>query len=386
MDRQMLSTMKPAMQMDIVELKSAANFGYLMSIFLWIYAIMSPVSGIIADRLNRKWLIVFSLFVWSAVTFAMGYATTYNQVYWLRALMGVSEALYIPAGLSLIADYHSSKTRSLAIGTHMTGLYIGQALGGFGATVAAKFSWQTTFHDFGFAGIIYAAVLIVFLREKRNREGETIDAEPRAEQAFLNSLGALFSNPAFWVILFVFAIPSFPGWAAKNWMPTLFSQNLNIPMSEAGPLSTITIAFSSLIGVVGGGFLSDRWVQSNIRARVYTSAAGLLLMIPSLLLLGFGHTLLTVVGAGICFGLGYGMFDANNMPLLCQFVSPRSRAAGYGIMNMTGVLCGALITSLLGESSDAGRLGHSFAMLAGVVLVTVVTQLILLKPKVNEKV
>ena len=142
MDRQMLSTMKPSMQTDIPELQSAANFGYLMAIFLWIYGFMSPVSGIIADKINRKWLIVGSLFVWSAVTFAMGYATTFNQLYWLRAIMGVSEALYIPAGLSLIADYHSSKTRSLAVGIHMTGLYMGQALGGFGATIADNFSWQ----------------------------------------------------------------------------------------------------------------------------------------------------------------------------------------------------------------------------------------------------
>lgn len=137
MDRQMLSTMKEAMQIDIVELQSAANFGYLMAVFLWIYGLMSPVSGIIADRLNRKWLIVGSLFVWSSVTYLMGVADTYDQVLWLRAVMGVSEALYIPAALSLIADYHTGKSRSLAIGIHMTGLYMGQAVGGFGATVAA---------------------------------------------------------------------------------------------------------------------------------------------------------------------------------------------------------------------------------------------------------
>src|SRR5919112_2873680 len=149
MDRQMLSTMKPSMQADIAELQSATNFGHLMAIFLWIYGFMSPVSGIIADKFNRKWIIVSSLFVWSGVTFTMGYATTFNQLYWLRAVMGVSEALYIPAGLSLIADYHSSKTRSLAIGIHMTGLYVGQALGGFGATIADKFSWNAAFHYFG---------------------------------------------------------------------------------------------------------------------------------------------------------------------------------------------------------------------------------------------
>ena len=121
MDRQMLSTMKDAMQVDIVELQSATNFGRLMAVFLWIYGLMSPISGMIADRLNRKWLIVGSLFVWSFVTYLMGIAETFNQVFWLRALMGVSEALYIPAGLSLIADYHTEKSRSLAVGIHMTG-------------------------------------------------------------------------------------------------------------------------------------------------------------------------------------------------------------------------------------------------------------------------
>ena len=167
MDRQMLSTMKPSMMIDIAELQTATNFGRLMAIFLWIYGFMSPVAGMIADKFNRKWLIVGSLFVWSGVTFAMGYAQTFDQLYWLRAIMGVSEALYIPAGLSLIADFHTSKTRSLAIGIHMTGLYMGQALGGFGATIAHNFSWQTAFHSFGIIGIVYSVVLILFLKEKK---------------------------------------------------------------------------------------------------------------------------------------------------------------------------------------------------------------------------
>lgn len=115
MDRQMLSTMKEAMQIDIIELQNAENFGILMAVFLWIYGFMSPVSGIVADRVSRKWLIVGSLLVWSSVTYLMGIANNFNQLIWLRALMGISEALYIPAGLSLIADYHSDKTRSLAV-------------------------------------------------------------------------------------------------------------------------------------------------------------------------------------------------------------------------------------------------------------------------------
>ena len=111
MDRQMLSTMQEAMKVDIVELNKAEAFGALMAIFLWIYGFMSPVAGIIADRVNRKWLVVGSLFVWSAVTFLMGYAHNFHELYWLRAVMGVSEALYIPSALSLIADWHEGKSR-----------------------------------------------------------------------------------------------------------------------------------------------------------------------------------------------------------------------------------------------------------------------------------
>ena len=272
MDRQMLSTMKDAMQVDIVELQSATNFGRLMAVFLWIYGLMSPISGMIADRLNRKWLIVGSLFVWSFVTYLMGIAETFNQVFWLRALMGVSEALYIPAGLSLIADYHTEKSRSLAVGIHMTGLYTGQAIGGFGATVAAAFSWHTTFHWFGIIGIAYALVLVLFLKDKKEhvKTERLKPSSKNGEKAGLfKGLSLLFSNIAFWVILLYFAAPSLPGWATKNWLPTLFAENLDIPMSQAGPMSTITIALSSFIGVILGGTLSDKWVQKNIRGRVY---------------------------------------------------------------------------------------------------------------------
>ncbi len=387
MDRQMLSTMKDSMQVDITDLQSAANFGRLMAVFLWIYGLMSPISGIIADNLSRKKLIVGSLLVWSSVTYFMGLATTYDQVFWLRALMGLSEALYLPAGLSLIADYHTGGSRSLAVGIHMTGLYLGQAIGGFGATLAAAYSWNATFQWFGIIGIVYAVVLAVFLKDKKRvAPEETKESTPKKPQANVwLSLKSLFMNPAFWVILLYFAIPSLPGWATKNWLPTLFAENLGLPMSQAGPMATITIAFSSFVGVVFGGILSDRWVRKNIKGRIYTGAIGLSLTIPSLLLLGFGHSIFEVVSAGVLFGIGFGMFDANNMPILCQFVSVRQRATAYGVMNMVGVFAGAMITSVLGSWSDDGNLGMGFALLAAVVAVAVVIQLYSLRPQTDDK-
>ena len=385
MDRQMLSTMKDSMQMDITDLQSATNFGRLMAVFLWIYGLMSPISGIIADNLSRKKLIVGSLLVWSSVTYLMGLATTYDQVFWLRALMGVSEALYLPAGLALIADYHTGGSRSLAVGIHMTGLYLGQAIGGFGATLAATYSWHTTFHWFGIIGIVYAFVLLVFLKDSKRKVAETNAETPQKPKTnVLVSLKSLFTNIAFWVILLYFAIPSLPGWATKNWLPTLFAENLHLPMSQAGPMATITIAVSSFIGVLLGGILSDKWVRKNIRGHIYTGAIGLSLTIPSLLLLGFGNSIVEVVCAGVLFGIGFGMFDANNMPILCQFVGPNQRATAYGVMNMVGVFAGAMITSVLGAWSDDGNLGMGFALLAAVVAVAIAVQLYSLRPKTDN--
>ena len=386
MDRQMLSTMREAMQIDIAELESAVNFGRLMAIFLWIYGCISPFAGAIADRISRKWLIIGSLAVWSGVTLAMGFCTTYNQIYVLRALMGISEALYIPAGLSLIADYFTGSSRSLAVGIHMTGLYLGQAVGGFGATIAAAFSWQQTFLCFGIAGVAYAALLAIMLEDRRNEKSECGPdaAEPPAKEPVWKSFALIFSNISFWTILFFFAASSLPGWSTKNWLPTLFAESLGIPMSQAGPLSTITIAVSSFFGVLIGGSLSDNWVRKNIRGRIYTSAIGLAMMIPALVFIGLGSGLVSAIGAGVCFGVGYGMFDTNNMLILCQFVSSRHRATAYGIMNMTGVFFGALITQVLGRWADNGNLGLGFALMAAALGIALLLQLTVLRPTTDN--
>lgn len=382
LDRQMLATMRPSMAIDIHALRSAANFGYLMGIFLWIYGLMSPVAGLIADRVNRKWLVVGSLAVWSTVTVAMGFANTFSQLYALRALMGVSEALYLPASLALIADYHTGSTRSIAIGVHMTGLYLGSALGGFGAAVAAAYSWHVTFHSFGLVGVGYAVVVALLLREKKEHGRE--EKAPRGQGSVFKALALLFSNISFWIILMYFAVPSLPGWATKNWLPTLFSMHLHMPMRTAGPLATISISAASFVGVIAGGLVSDRWIVRHLRGRIYTSAIGLGLTVPALLLLGFGHSLSELMAAGICFGLGFGIFDANNMPILCQFVAPRHRATAYGIMNMVGVFSGAFITGVLGRATDQGHLGRDFAMLAVIVAAALVIQLVFLRPRTRD--
>lgn len=383
LDRQMLSTMKPFMEIDIPDLITATNFGRLMAVFLWIYAFMSPISGVLADRLNRKWLIVISLFVWSGVTLAMGYAENMNQLFLLRSLMGISEAFYVPAALSLIADYHQGKTRSLAIGFHTAGIYLGQAFGGFGATLAAVTSWQFTFHSFGIVGMCYSLILIVFLHERKTYSMDpTVKSNFKLELKMMwKGLTMLFSNIAFWVILFYFSAPSLPGWATKNWLPTLFSESLNMGMEQAGPLSTMTLAIASLMGVIIGGFISDRWVLKQLKGRIFTGVIGLSITIPALILIGYGNGLSMIIIGAILFGLGFGIFDVNNMPILCQFVPSRYRATGYGFMNLVGISAGAIITNELGKAIDAGHMNAVFIIMIVAVGLAIMLQLLILKPQ-----
>lgn len=389
MDRQMLSTMQGNIAESIPALRNAEAFGALMAIFLWVYGFCSPFSGAVADRVSRKWLIVGSLGVWSAVTYLMGYCDSLQELMWLRGIMGVSEALYIPSALSLIADFFTGKGRSLAIGLHMTGLYCGQALGGFGAMVAGNWSWQATFHWFGIIGVVYAFVLIFLLHEKSGHGSKARTEQkvsvPVKKETVIQSFAVVFSSIAFWVILFFFATISVPGWATKNWLPTLFHDNLGLDMNWAGPMATLTIAVSSFIGVMIGGPISDRWVKKNVRGRIYTSAIGMAMMIPALVFVGLAHNALLSVLAGFFFGVGYGMFDANNMPILCQFVSSRQRAMAYGFMNSLGVIMGAVTTQLLGGLADSIGLGSCFAFMGAIVVVALVLQLVVLRPKSDDK-
>lgn len=389
MDRQMLSTMRFAIQEDIN--MDAEAWGALMAAFMWIYGLMSPISGTIADRLNRKNLIVGSLFVWSAVTFLMGFVESYSALYALRAVMGFSEALYIPAALSLITDLHKGATRSLAVGVHMTGLYLGQVAGGFGSIFSDLLNWHTVFLVCGLVGMLYAVVLILLVRDP-GREKSAPKADTQGQLSVAKSLSLVMSSIAFWAVLFVFTTLSMPGWATKNWLPELMatviqSSYTDMTMAEAmnyaGPIAVICLAGTSFVGAMIGGKISDRWVQTNLRGRVYTSCIGLALIIPSLVLMGTGGSIITVVLAILCFGIGYGFFDTNTMPILCQFIPSRQRGTAYGMINMAGVLGGAAITAMLGSLQSSGflTLGGGFALLGGVTALSLLIQFIGLHPK-----
>ena len=344
---------------------------------MWVYAICSPLGGVIADRVSKKWLIVLSLGVWSFVTLMMGHVKGYHELYWLRAVMGVSEAFYIPAGLALIADYHRGPTRSLAIGVHMSGIYLGQALGGLGGWVAQEVSWRAAFQGCGFVGVAYAFVLIALLRNApQDARRELVPNEPVQAEQRVNWLG-------FVILLFCFSLPSLPGWAVKNWLPTLLQDNFHMDQKGSGMWATSVVAIASFAGVLIGGRFSDQMSRMDVRGRTWVSAMGLLLLMPALAGMGLALNFGIAIASAALFGFGFGLFDTNNMPILCQVVPPRMRATAYGVLNCAGIGAGAALTPFLGKMKDHGvPLSQGFALCAVPAVIACIL-MVSLRPKTN---
>ena len=369
LDRQMVSTIRASIRADIPSIVNDQDFGTLMAVFMWVYALLSPVGGFLADKFNRRWAVIGSLFVWSAVTWATGHATTYGQMLCCRGLMGISEAFYIPAALALIADFHPGRTRARAIGIHQSGIYAGLTLGGIGGYIADHSSWRNCFTWFGAAGVIYAVVLLLALKDAPKTDENP--AAKRGSVTLAATLRALGGQPAFWILVVYFTLPAIAGWATKNWLPTYLADTFQLKQGPAGMSATGYIQVASFAGVLLGGAVADAWMRRTHRGRIFTSALGVLLLVPALLGLGFAGGLGLAVGFMILFGLGWGFFDCNNMPILCQIARPEHRATGYGFMNLVSISVGAAATVALGWMRDHQvRFSAAFAASAAVALLS----------------
>lgn len=336
LDRQMLAAMKFSVMAAIPDIGSEANWGFLPAAFKWVYAFLSPVGGFLADRFGRRKVIGMSLFVWSAVTWATGHVHTFDQMIVTRALMGISEACYIPAALALIVDFHPGPTRSRAVGIHQMAIYIGIMIGGFSGYVADQpnLGWRFAFETAGAVGVLYAIPLFFLLRDPPR------PAIAVARSSVVASVGELFSNRYFILMVLYFTLPALAGWIVKDWMPAILKQQFAIGQGKAGVSATLFVNVASLIGTLTGGWLADRWMRRSERGRINVSALGVCCLVPALFGVGNAGSLGVAVAFLMLFGLGWGFYDCNHMPILCQIVRPGLRATGYGFMNLVSISCG----------------------------------------------
>ena len=340
LDRQMLAAMKFSVMGDIPTIATEANWGRMLGQFKWVYAFLSPVGGYLADRYSRRTVICGSLFVWSAVTWATGHVTTYDGLLVTRSLMGISEAFYIPAALALIADYHLGRTRSRAVGMHQMAIYCGVIVGGFSGYAAdsPSLGWRWAFGACGLFGMLYALPLTLLLRDAPGRAAAA-DAPGRS---VVQSARELLTNGSFVLLVLYFTLPALAAWVVRDWMPAILKQQFGISQGLAGVSATLYWQAAAIVGALVGGFLADRWMQRNERGRIFTSAIGMSLIVPAIAGVGHSGTLAVAVAFLVLFGLGWGFFDCNNMPILCQVVRPELRATGYGVMNLVSISCGGL--------------------------------------------
>jgi MFS family permease len=425
LDRQMLAAMKFSVMSDIPSIGTEANWGKMLGQFKWVYAFLSPVGGYIADRFSRRFTICGSLFVWSVVTWATGHVTTYDGLLLTRSLMGISEAFYIPAALALIADYHTGHTRSRAVGLHQMAIYVGVIVGGFSGYVAdtPALGWRFAFDACGIVGIVYALPLAFLLRDAPKGvsvsvgqasslpvqgasaprdSGGRMPPEPAdrmsalhrqtrsgsvdpSKRSLVQSAKELLGNGSFILLVLYFTLPALAGWVVRDWMPAILKQQFNIGQGKAGVSATLYWQAAAILGAVLGGWLADRWMRRNVRGRIFVSALGMGFIIPALFGVGNAGTLGIAIVFLALFGLGWGFFDCNNMPILCQIVRPELRATGYGIMNLVSISCGGFADWGFGRLRDLDvPLQVTFGIFASVAAISAVLVL-LIRPRETEK-
>jgi MFS family permease len=368
-DRVMITTMRQSL-VDAIPMTDA-QFGLLTTVFLFVYAALSPFAGYLADRFNRSVVIIVSLVVWSAITWLTAHATTFNQLLLTRALMGVSEACYIPAALALIADYHGPKTRSLANGTHLSGVMIGAGLGGLGGWIAERHGWAQAFVWFGQIGIVLAVVLVLYLRDRRPEHlAQEVTAAGSGPVHLGEAITSLFSRREFSLALGYWGLLGASVWAVVGWMPTYLNEHFHLSQGVAGLSATGYYQGASLAGVILGGVWADRWSSRQPQAPILVPLVGMGVAAPAILLAASTDHLPVAIAGLMAFGLSKAFADANMMPILTLISDRRFRATGYGVLNLCACVVGGLTIYAGGALRDARvDVSHVFQFGAGSIVV-----------------
>jgi predicted MFS family arabinose efflux permease len=273
-----------------------------------------------------------------------------------RAGMGISEAFYLPTALALICDYHREGTRSLAIGIHQCGIYVGTALGGIGGYLAEYFGWRAGFGVLGAVGAGYALVLMKFLPGAPPNQalpGSGTASQPTSARVRLvPALASLAGQWGYWILLTGFLLLGITTWLIYGWLPTYLREHFHLWIGAAGLSATGYVQAASVVGVLAGGRWADRWAGTNRRGRMYVAALGCMIAAPGLFLMADTDSFPVGIGALLLLGLGIGFYTTNTMPILRQVTDARYSATGYGIYNFAGCIAGGLMAYAGGAFRD----------------------------------
>ena len=379
LDRIMITTMRSSIVTAMS--MSDTQFGLLTSAFLWTYGILSPFAGFLADKFKRSLVVIFSLLVWSTVTWLTAYSKTFEQLLITRILMGISEACYIPAALALISDYHRGSTRSLATGIQMTGIMIGSSLGFLGGLLAESHTWNYVFRIFGIVGIVYSIVVALVLRDPPKNMEDAVIEKSQNKVNFFVGIGDLFKRRSFLLMLGYWGLLGIVGWLVMGWLPTYYKVHFNLSQGTAGLYATGYLYPASIVGLLLGGFLADRWTRSNRLARIHVPAIGLLIAAPCIFLASSTTKLTLAIFAFMIYAVTRAFSDSNMMPMLCLVVDPRYRATGYGILNFFSTIIGGFAIYAGGVLRDSHIDMGKMYQFAALIMIICAALLFMIRPR-----
>ena len=385
-DRTMVTTMHGSLVGAIP--MSEAQYGLLTSVFLWVYGLMNPIAGFIADRFSRRWVILASLFAWSLTTCLTSQVQTFPQLLAMRVLLGITESCYVPAAMALIADYHRGPTRTVALGAHQTGMVAGMMLGGLGGWLAEKYSWQMAFTTLGIPGLLYGFVLLFLLRDAPTVAAEEKPAsQPPTEKIGLGAaLASLWASRNYRLQLACVVMLGASGWIIIGWLPTYIGEHFGLSQGAAGFSATGYLNGSTIAGMVLGSFWTARWSRTNLRSHIYVPVVGLSLAIPAMLLCAQSDTLFFALAWLVMFGVGRNFFDVNLVPIVCLIVDPRYRATGIGTIGAFSCFTGGVMIYLVGFLRDRHvDMSRIFTSTTGCLLICIALLLLIrLPPRDSE--
>ena len=331
-------------------LKSELKFtdtqlGLTGSLFLWVYALCNPISGQIGDRFSKRKLVVVSLILWSGVTALTGLSTSPAMLLAFRALLGVTESLFMPNAMALLAGVHSPRTLSLAANVFGSGEYAGVAMGGwYGGYMAQEFHWRLVFFSLGIFGILYAIPYSAVI----HRAGREAPVQPGKTKGRL-SITVLAKIPTYRFLCATFPICVCVVWLQYTWLPTFLYEKFSLSLAEAGFTATVYLQSANLVGSLSGAALAD-WLYSRTKAsRLWVSCTGFFLAAPCLYLIGNCDSLLVTKAAAVAFGLCGSLFVANLAISAFDVVPPEMHASAYGCLNLTGSLISGFASLLEGR-------------------------------------
>lgn len=346
-DRQVVFSILPALRSDLGF--TNAELGLVGSMFLWVYALSSPLAGRLVDRLPRERMVAASLILWSLATLGTALSGSPASFLFWRAVMGLTEALYFPAAVSLLGAVHPGATRSRALALHGSAQLAGIAVGGwFGGFAADTFGWRSGLLALAAAGVLYAPVTLLALPRLPVASPASRSVAGPAQLVRATCYAALL------VAFFNFCILL---WMLYAWLPNWIYERYGLSMAASGFTATIYLQASSAVGILSGGVLGD-WVVRRLPAgRFYVAALGLLAASPFAYLTLAAPSLGWLKLAAAGFGLFAGLVMANTVASAYEVIAPENHGLAAGTLNFVGGLSGGLAVFLAGRWKDSVGVG-----------------------------